>query len=226
MAMGGSITATTQAVTRYIPSSSRPASHAGAPVSQFSSTPPRRAKSWVSRAEGMLAPATVSHTTSPNSSSIRGMPVLLEVSRRSSRCWRRWRWTFSLRTTWAAYRSARLTRSWGARSGAAEALESASRATARFNSSSPSPRPAEVPITGTPSRRDRAGRSTSMPSRLASSIRLTHTSTFPVSSSTWRTKIRLRSRQVASHTTTTASAWPLWIKSRATASSWEWAARE
>ncbi len=209
MAMGGSITATTQAVTRYTPSSTTPDSQAGAGAIQPSSASPSRANRAVSRAEGPLAPATVSHTTSPNSSSIRGMPVLLEVSRRSSRRWRRRRSARSPRTTWAAYRSARVTRSPGSRREAAGASSTTSRAMAAFSSSSPFCRPAAVPTTGTPSRRDRAGRSTSTPSRSASSSRLTHTSTFPVSSSTWSTRIRLRSRQVASHTTTTASAWPL-----------------
>ena len=138
MAIGGSITATTQAVTRYTPSSSTPRSQAGAGASHPSSASPTRAKRAVSRAEGPLAPATVSHTTSPNSSSIRGIPVDLEVSKRSSFCWRRWRSTRRLRTTWAAYRSARVTRSWGSRRGAAGASADTSRAMAAFSSSSPS----------------------------------------------------------------------------------------
>ena len=102
MAMGGSITATTQAVTRYTPSNSIPVSQAGASAIQPRRTASSRANSPVSRADGPLAPATVSHTTTPSSSSMRGMPVDLEVSKRSSFCWRRRRSAFSLRTTWAA----------------------------------------------------------------------------------------------------------------------------
>ena len=99
IAMGGSITATTQAVTRYTPSSSRPDTHSGAAASRSSRTSPNRANDAVSTLDGILAPATVSHTTIPRRSSMMGMPVLFDVSRRSSRCWRRCRPTSSLRTT-------------------------------------------------------------------------------------------------------------------------------
>ena len=98
--------------------------------------------------------------------------------------------------------------------------------TASSRASSPSPRPAEAPTTGTPSRADRASRSTRMPRRSASSSRLTHTTVRGISPITWRARISPRSRQVASHTTTAPSAPPELRKSRATTSSAERASRE
>ena len=133
-----------------------------------------------------------------------------------------------LRTAWAAYRWARPARCSGVRAppAAVPASPRASRAMASFSASSPSRRPADTPTTGTPSRRDSSARSTWRPSRAASSMRLTHTSTRPVSSSTCRARMRLRSRQVASHTSTTPSARPLEMYSQATCSSGVLAVRE
>ena len=62
--------------------------------------------------------------------------------------------------------------------------------------------------------------------RRASSIRFTHTTTFGVISSVCSTRFRFRSRHVASHTTTTASAPPKQRKLRATSSSAECAMSE
>ena len=98
--------------------------------------------------------------------------------------------------------------------------------TAARSSSSPSPRPAAVPTTGTPSRRESSARSTEIPFRSASSRRLTHTTVRLWSSRVWRTRFRLRSSPVASHTTTAASAPPKQRKSRAASSSAERARRE
>lgn len=90
MAMGGSITDTTQAVTRYIPSTSRADSHPGAP----SRTPVSQIPNWSNRADsqadGPFAPATVSHSTTPSSSTISGIPAAREVSTLSACLWRRW----------------------------------------------------------------------------------------------------------------------------------------
>ena len=75
MAMGGSITDTTQVVTPYTPSS-RKARRAGSqPLIHASNCCPSQSKPWDSRDEGKLAPATVSHITPARSTSIRGMAV-------------------------------------------------------------------------------------------------------------------------------------------------------
>ena len=85
---------------------------------------------------------------------------------------------------------------------------------------------AEVPTTAVPSSFESAFRSIFMPLRFASSIRLTHTITFEEISIVCKTRLRLRSRQVASQTTITASGSPKHIKFLATSSSAECARRE
>ena len=80
---------------------------------------------------------------------------------------------------------------------------------------------AVAPTTGTPSRFDIKGKSSRMFFRFASSIRLTQTTTLDEISIVCRTRLRLRSRQVASQTTTTASGPPKQIKFLATSSSVE-----
>ncbi len=62
--------------------------------------------------------------------------------------------------------------------------------------------------------------------RFASSNRFTQTIRLGVSSSTWSTRFRLRSRQVASQTATVQSGLPERRKSLAASSSAEWACRE
>ena len=74
--------------------------------------------------------------------------------------------------------------------------------------SSPWPLRAAAPTTGTPSRLRRVERSTWIPFFAASSSKLTHTTTGQTRSSTWSTRARFRSRQVASTTTSVTSASP------------------
>lgn len=93
--------------------------------------------------------------------------------------------------------------------------------TASISSSSPLPLLALVPTTGTPSSRARAGISTHIFFRLASSIRFMQTTVRGVISIICKTRLRFLSKQVASHTVMQASAFPLRIKSRATSSSTE-----
>ena len=57
-------------------------------------------------------------------------------------------------------------------------------------------------------------------------MRFTQTITREDISMVWSTRFRLRSRHVASQTTTTASGWPKQMKLRATSSSAEWAISE
>ena len=91
MAMGGSITDTTQASTRYTPSTRAPWSQSGAfraakrPVSR--SWPQNRASER--RAEGTLAPSMVSHKMPVRRRSMTGIPVARLVKSRSSRRSRR-----------------------------------------------------------------------------------------------------------------------------------------
>ncbi len=99
-------------------------------------------------------------------------------------------------------------------------------ATARINSRSPCPARAQAGTTGTPKRASSRARSTEVPRCRASSIKLTQTTTRSVISIVWSARSRLRSRQDASHTTTTASAPPKQIKSRAACSSAECAISE
>ena len=88
------------------------------------------------------------------------------------------------------------------------------------------PSRAEVPTTGTPSSPLSFARSTRTPLRRASSSRFTQTTRSGVSSSTWSTRFRLRSRQVASQTATAQSGLPERRKSLAASSSAEWACKE
>ena len=85
MAMGGSITDTTQATVRYTPSTRAPVSHQGAPSP--SSSPRRGSCQPISSrersSEGTLAPTMVSHSTPASRASITGMPVRRLVSSRS-----------------------------------------------------------------------------------------------------------------------------------------------
>ena len=86
IAMGGSITDTTHASTRYTPSTSRPFTHTGAPAQAIA--PPSRsptqnkpsAKSW----DGTFAPVIVSQNTPRSSRSMSGKPVRRLVRIRSS----------------------------------------------------------------------------------------------------------------------------------------------
>ena len=74
MAMGGSMTDTTQASTRYTPSTRAPRSQAGA-LSQANSSPsrsPAQNRAAERSREGTLAPAMVSHSTPASSRSISG----------------------------------------------------------------------------------------------------------------------------------------------------------
>ena len=98
--------------------------------------------------------------------------------------------------------------------------------TAFIRSSKPFLLRAAVPTTGTPRFFESWSKSMLICFFFASSIRLTQTTTRRVISSVWSTRLRLRSRQVASHTTTTASGSPKQMKSRATSSSAECAMRE
>ena len=87
MAMGGSMTLTTQASTRYTPSTRAPWSQAGAwryvnrSLSRSCTQNRPSASSW----EGTLAPLMVIQNTAASSSSMTGMPVARLVSRRSRR---------------------------------------------------------------------------------------------------------------------------------------------
>ena len=90
----------------------------------------------------------------------------------------------------------------------------------------PPRRRAERPTTARPSSRSSPARSISTPRLSASSSILTQTTTGCSSSFICRAKIRLRSRQVASQTTTAASARPDSSKDRASRSSSEQASSE
>lgn len=97
IAIGGSITDTTQATVRYIPSTSAPSSHQGALAACRA---PRRGScqpisSLESSSDGTFAPTMVSHSTPASRSSIAGMPVALLVSRRSRARSRRWAFSSS-----------------------------------------------------------------------------------------------------------------------------------
>ena len=182
-----------------------------------------------------MAPAMVIQNTSPSRSSITGIPVAREVSSRSSRRSRRSACS-GLRTARAASSPARAASaaarvSWrcsavrpgasvsgiwgrGGGKGACTAWRSAAR-----RASSPSPPRTAAPTTGMPRASCRAVRSTAIPFFRASSRRLTHSTTGWVQAMTCRTRLRFRSRQVASATTSVASAAPDWMKSRAISSS-------
>ena len=99
-------------------------------------------------------------------------------------------------------------------------------AAAARNSESPLPERALNPTTGRESRKESSSKSISKPWRLASSIKLTQTSTFGVRSAICKTKCKLRARQVASQTTATASLFPAVMYSPANSSSLECANRE
>ena len=85
---------------------------------------------------------------------------------------------------------------------------------------------ADMPVTGTPSRSEMRGRFRLIPLRSASSMRLAQSITLSVSAIICRARLRLRSIQVASQTTTMRSAAPERMKSRAASSSAERAIRE
>ena len=85
---------------------------------------------------------------------------------------------------------------------------------------------AVTPMTGTPSFPESRSKSMRIPFRTASSIRLTQITAREVISRVWSTRFRFRSRQVASQTMITVSAWPKQRKFRAISSSAEWAIRE
>ena len=91
IAMGGSMTDTTQLVTRYTPDTSASVSHWGAPSPR--SQAKRRGSSpdsvSLSHADGTLAPDMVRYSTSPSSASMSGMPMCRRASSRSMRSWRR-----------------------------------------------------------------------------------------------------------------------------------------
>ena len=84
--MGGSMTDTTQAVDRYIPSMSRPSSHQGrlmAAAMLLSIGCPMSMNRVASRAEGTLAPEMVIQKTIVSISSIIGNPHIRLVTSRS-----------------------------------------------------------------------------------------------------------------------------------------------
>ena len=87
IAIGGSITLTTQAVARYTPSKRKPESHQGIPTQ----APKSLRTGWrpstrrvASIADGTLAPAIVVQKTAARIASMRGKPVTRLVSHRSS----------------------------------------------------------------------------------------------------------------------------------------------
>ena len=85
--MGGSITATTQATVRYIPSTNMPLNQPGAPSE---STSPFKAgyhcpiRRWSRNLEGTLAPSIVIHSTTPSTRIMAGIPVHRLVRIRST----------------------------------------------------------------------------------------------------------------------------------------------
>ena len=74
IAIGGSITATTQASVRNIPSTSSPCSHGGAcrNISIAENRPCAQPKKCASHSDGAFAPAIVSHSTAASPSSMMG----------------------------------------------------------------------------------------------------------------------------------------------------------
>jgi hypothetical protein len=85
IAIGGSITATTQAVARYMPSTSSPAAHHGstAEAAPFSNGCAQSMSTAASMPEGTLAPAIVSQKTAVSMPSMSGTPQRRLVTRRS-----------------------------------------------------------------------------------------------------------------------------------------------
>ena len=98
--------------------------------------------------------------------------------------------------------------------------------TARRKASMPLPRAADIGSTGTPSRDASFSVFGKIPFFSASSHRFMQMITFPVISRICSARIKLRSAQVASHTTITASGAPKQRKSRVIRSSSERAVRE
>ena len=82
MAIGGSMTATTHATVRYIPSASAPRSHGDTPSEPSSAEKGSCSENshLESRAEGAFAPSIVSQKTKKRKPSKIGMPVRFEVS--------------------------------------------------------------------------------------------------------------------------------------------------
>ena len=112
------------------------------------------------------------------------------------------------------------------RSGSGNGAPSATSFTIAISASRPFPLRALVPTTGMPMRQESLSRSIRMRFFFASSIRFTHKTTLPVISITCSARIRLRSRHVASATTTVTSVPPKQMKSRAISSSAEFAISE
>ena len=96
----------------------------------------------------------------------------------------------------------------------------------RSNSSSPSYCVAETPTAGNPVSAESAARSIFMPRWRASSIMFTQSIVFGIICATCMAKIKLRSKQQASHTTTAASGCSKQRKSRVASSSAEFAVNE
>jgi hypothetical protein len=87
IAIGGNMTATTQAVARYVPSINNPSSHQGMcshAAPDFNNGWPVSINSQNNQAEGTLVPITVSQSTTANMAIIMGNPVQRLVSSQSN----------------------------------------------------------------------------------------------------------------------------------------------